>query len=248
MRALTGKVAIVTGASKGIGANIALGFADAGAAVVVNFASDAKRADAIVVKIKAAGGRAIAVQADVSKESEVKGLFNSTMVTFGRLDVLVNNAGVFHYSKLESVTEEDFHRQFNTNVLGVVLTTREALSHFSVDGGSIINIGSAVTRVTPATTAVYTATKFAVEGLTKVFAKELAPRKIRVNSVNPGAVDTEGVRAEGLLGGDWEKFLVSATPLGRLGTPEDITPSVLFLASSQSAWITGEVLVASGGL
>jgi 3-oxoacyl-[acyl-carrier protein] reductase len=245
---LDGKVAVVTGASKGIGAAIALALAAAGAAVVVNYSTDRAGAQRVASRIDAGGGRSLIARADVAKLADIRRMFRETIAAFGELDILVNNAGVFHYDAVDEITEEDFHRQFNTNVLGTILATQEALRYFRSDGGSIVNIGSAVTRLTPPTTLVYSATKCAVEGITRVLSKELAPRKIRVNSINPGAVDTEGVRAEGLLGGEWEQYLISKTSLGRLGQPNDITPAVVFLASPEAAWITGEVLFVSGGL
>ncbi len=248
MGRLDGKVAVVTGASKGIGADIAVGLAAEGAAVVINYSSDKVGAQTVATKIKGSRGRALVVQADISKSTDVRRLFAEAAEVFGRIDILINNAGVFHYQTIDNVTEEDFHRQFNTNVLGIILTVQEAMPHFPGEGGSVVNIGSAVTRLTPPATAVYSATKSAVEGLTRVLAKELAPKNIRVNSINPGAVDTQGVRKEGLLGGEWEKHLVGLTPLGRLGRPSDITPAVVFLASPDGSWITGEVLVVSGGL
>ncbi len=246
MSKLEGKVAIVTGASKGIGAGIAKGLGAAGASVVVNYASSKQGADRVVAEIVERGGKAIAVHADVSKAAEVKRLFDETTSAFGRLDVLVNNAGVYSFSPLESVTETEFHRQFDTNVLGVLLATREAVKHFGPEGGSVINIGSNATSVTPPATAIYTATKGAVEAITRVLANELGPKLIRVNTINPGPVETEGARD--LLGGDFAKRLVSQTPLGRLGQPQDIAPVAVFLASDDSKWVTGEIVAAAGGL
>jgi 3-oxoacyl-[acyl-carrier protein] reductase len=248
MSKLTGKVAVVTGASKGIGAGIAKALGAAGAAVVVNYASSREGADRVVAAIKAEGGKAVAVQGDVSKAADVKRLFAETKQAFGSLDVLVNNAAVYQFAPLESVTEDEFHRQFNINVLGLLLTTQEAAKHFGVEGGSVINIGSTASRVTPPTTVVYTATKGAVDAITHVLAKELAPRKIRVNAINPGAVETEGSHAVGMIGSDFEKQLVAQTPLGRMGQPEDIAPVAVFLASADSGWLTGEILLASGGM
>jgi 3-oxoacyl-[acyl-carrier protein] reductase len=240
-------VAIVTGASKGIGAGIAKGLAAAGAAVVVNYASSREGADRVVAEITGEGGKAVAVQADVSKAGDVCRLFEETKKAFGGLDVLVNNAGVFQLAPLEAVTEQEFHRQFNTNVLGLILATQEAVKHFRAEGGSVINIGS-VTSSNPAPmSVVYSATKSAVDSITRVLAKELGPRRIRVNSINPGGVDTEGVQKMGFIGSDLEKQIVAQTPLGRLGQPRDIAPIAVFLASAHSGWMTGETLAASGG-
>lgn len=247
MRELSGKVAIVTGASKGIGAGIAKGLAAAGAAVVVNYASSREGADRVVADIAATGGRAIAIQGDVSKAADVRRLFEETRTAFGTLDILVNNAGVFEFDPLEAVTELEFHREFNTNVLGPILTIQESLKHFGPEGGSVINISS-VASVSPAVNAVvYAATKSALDSITRGLAKELGSRKIRVNSINPGGVETEGVHRIGLIGSDVAKQMVSDTPLGRLGQPDDIAPIAVFLASANSGWLTGETLVASGG-
>jgi 3-oxoacyl-[acyl-carrier protein] reductase len=250
MAQLKGKVAIVTGASKGIGAGIAKALAAAGAGVVVNYASSREGADRVVAEITAlhkGEGKAIALQADVSKASDIKRLFAETMKAYGRLDILVNNAGVFQFDPLEAVTEAEFHREFNTNVLGLILATQEAAKHFPASGGSIINVGSVITANPPPNSVVYAATKGAVDIVTRVLAKELAPKHIRVNSVNPGATETEGVHRIGLFEGDFAKQVVAQTPLGRFGQPQDIAPIAVFLASPESAWITGEVLVASGG-
>jgi 3-oxoacyl-[acyl-carrier protein] reductase len=248
MSKLAGKVAVVTGASKGIGAGIAKGLAAEGAAVVVNYASSRDGADRVVADITAKGGKAIAVQASVSNAADVRRLFAETVKAFGSLDVLVNNAGVYQFSPLEDVTEDEFHRQFNTNVLGLLLTTQEAVKHFGAEGGSVINIGSTSTQINIPTTSVYTATKGAVDSITRVLAKELAPKKIRVNSINPGGVETEGTHSLGIIGSDFEKQMVAQTPLGRMGQPEDIAPIAVFLASADSGWLTGEILLASGGL
>jgi 3-oxoacyl-[acyl-carrier protein] reductase len=248
MSKLTGKVAVVTGASKGIGAGIARQLGAAGAAVVVNYSSSKEGAEKVVAEIAAKGGKAIAVQADVSKAADVQRLFAETKKAFGPLDVLVNNAGIYQFGPLESVTEIEFHRQFNTNVLGLLLTTQEAAKHFRAEGGSVINIGSIASRTTPPMSAIYSATKGAVDAITHVLAKELAPRKIRVNGINPGGVETEGAHAGGIIGSDFEKQMVAQTPLGRMGQPEDIAPVALFLASSDSGWLTGEILIASGGM
>lgn len=248
MSDLTGKVAVVTGASKGIGAGIAKAFAAAGAAVVVNYASDNSGADRVVADIKAKGGKAIAVKADVAKAADVKQLFDATKQAFGKVDVLVNNAGVYRFHAIEDITEDEFHRLFNINVLGTVLATREAVKHFGPGGGSVINVGSnASVEATVPTASVYSATKGAVDTLTRVLAAELGPRKIRVNVIAPGGTETEGVQSLGLIGSDLEKSLVSRTPLGRLGQPEDIARVAVFLASDDSGWMTGERLVAAGG-
>jgi 3-oxoacyl-[acyl-carrier protein] reductase len=248
MSKLTGKVAVVTGASKGIGAGIAKGLAAEGAAVVVNYASSKEGAERIVAQITEKGGKAIAVQGDVAKAADVKRIFDETKKAFGKLDVLVNNAGVYQFAPLEEITEEQFHRQFDTNVLGLLLATQEAAKHFGASGGSVINIGSTASSLNPATTAVYTATKSAVDAVTHVLAKELGPKKIRVNSINPGMVETEGTHTMGVIGSDFQKNFESQTPLGRIAQPDDIAPIAVFLASSDSGWVTGETLLASGGL
>ena len=245
---LNGKVAVVTGASKGIGANIAKHLAAEGANVVVNYASSKEGADRVVDEVAKRGGKAIAVQADVAKKKDIERLFAETKKAFGRLDILVNNAGVYQFSPLQDVTEEAFHRQFNTNVLGLILATQEALKHFGTDGGSVINISSTASLATPPNTAVYTGTKGAVDAITGVLAKELGPKKIRVNSINPGGVETEGFRAMGFSGSDFEKNMIAQTPLGRLGQPDDIGPVAVFLASPDSGWITGEIIHVAGGL
>jgi 3-oxoacyl-[acyl-carrier protein] reductase len=250
MSKLEHKIALVTGASKGIGAGIAKALASAGAAVVVNYASDRPGAEAVVNEITKADGRAIAAHADVSKAADVVRLFAETKRAFGQLDILVNNAGVYVPMPLEAMTEDEFHREFNTNVLGPMLVIRESLKHFGPEGGSVINIGSAASRMHPPGFAVYTASKAALDAVTGVLAKELARRMIRVNSVNPGATFSEGTRAAGLLGtgSDFEKQFLALTPLGRIGTPEDIAKVVVFLASDDSRWLTGEIILASGGL
>jgi 3-oxoacyl-[acyl-carrier protein] reductase len=248
MNKLTGKVAVVTGASKGIGAGIAKGLAAEGASVVVNYSSSKEGADHVVSEIEGKGGKAIAVQGDVSKAADVQRIFAETKKEFGRLDVLVNNAGVYQFAALSEITEEQFHRLFNTNVLGLILATQEASKYFGAEGGSVINIGSTVSRLTPATTTVYTATKGAVDAVTHVLAKELGPRKIRVNSINPGMVETEGTHTIGVIGSDFQKTFEAQTPLGRIAQPDDIAPIAVFLASRDSGWMTGETLLASGGL
>ena len=248
MGKLQGKVAVVTGASKGIGAGIAKSLAAEGVSVVVNYSSSKEGADRVVKEITSKGGKAIAVQGSVAKAEDVKNIFAETKKAFGKVDVLVNNAGVYEFSPIEDITEEHYYRIFDTNVLGLLLTTKEAVKHFNGDGGSIINIGSAVTEVHPPTSAVYTGTKGAVDAITRTLAKELGPKKIRVNSINPGVVETEGVHAAGFIGSDFLKQFEAQTPLGRIGQPEDISSIATFLASSDSAWLTGELLVASGGL
>ena len=245
---LAGKVAVVTGASKGIGADIAKHLAAEGAAVVVNYAGSKEGADRVVDEITKQGGKAIAVQADVSKKADIERLFAATKKAFGQLDILVNNAGVYQFAPIEAVTEEEFHRQFNTNVLGLILATQEALKHFGAEGGSVINIGSVASDLTPPTAVTYAATKGAVDVITRVLAKELGPKKIRVNSINPGGVATEGFHTGGFSGTDFEKQMIAQTPLGRIAQPRDIAPAAVFLASSDSAWITGETLRVSGGL
>jgi 3-oxoacyl-[acyl-carrier protein] reductase len=247
MSELSGKVAIVTGASKGIGAAIAKGLAAAGAAVVVNYASSREGADRVVAEITGAGGKAIAVEADVSKAGEVKRLFDATKKAFGGLDVLVNNAGVYRFAPLEEVTEDEFHREFNINVLGVLLASREAMKHFGAGGGSVVNISSIASKSPVPTAVVYSATKGAVDTITRVLAKELGPKKIRVNAILPGGVETEGLHSMGVIGSDFEKEMVARTPLGRLGQPDDIASVAVFLASAASGWMTGETIAVGGG-
>ena len=248
MSKLQGKVALVTGASKGIGAGIAKSLAAEGAAVVVNYVSSKEDADRVVDQITKRNGRAIALQADVAKASDLARLFAETAKAFGQLDILVNNAGIYQFAPLEDVTEDQFHRQFNTNVLGLILATREATKYFGPQGGSVINIGSAASRLLAPGTCVYTATKGAVDAVTGVLAKELGPRRIRVNSINPGFVETEGTQAAGVVGSDFVNGMIAQTPLGRGGRPDDIGPIAVFLASDDSRWLTGETLLASGGL
>ncbi len=248
MSKLKNKVAVVTGASKGIGAGIAKALAAEGAAVVVNYVSSKEGAERVVTEIVEQGGKAIAVKGNVGTAADVEHIFRAAKNAFGRLDVLVNNAGVYEFTPLENVTEEQFHRQFNTNVLGLILTTQEAAKHFGGDGGTIINIGSVVSQLTPPNAVVYTATKGAVDAVTHVLAKELGPKKIRVNSINPGIVATEGTHAIGVIGSDFHKQAEAQTPLGRIAQPEDIAPIAVFLASTDSGWLTGETLLASGGL
>lgn len=247
MSKLAGKVALVTGASKGIGAAIAKSLAAEGASVVVNYASSKSGADAVVAAIAAAGGKAVAIQGDVSKAADAQAIVEASVKHFGRLDVLVNNSGVYEFAPLEAITEEHFHRQFNVNVLGLLLTTQAAAKHLG-EGASIINIGSLVSRIVPAASAVYTATKGAVDAITGVLARELGPRKIRVNAVNPGIVETEGTHSAGFIGSDFQVEAVGHTPLGRIGQPNDIASIVTFLASDDSYWLTGEHLFAGGGM
>ncbi len=244
---LSGKVAIVTGASKGIGAAIAKGLGAAGAAVAVNYASSKEGADRVVAEITGKGGKAIAVQGDVAKAADVKRLFAETKKAFGAPDVLVNNAGIYAFGPLESVTEDEFHREFNTNVLGPILTIQEALKHFGPDGGSVINISSVASTSAPPNSVVYSATKGAVDSISRVLGKELGARNIRVNTIAPGGVETEGVHSAGIIGSDFEKQIVAETPLGRFGQPEDIAKVAVFLASDNARWLTGERIRASGG-
>ena len=247
MSRLKGKVAVVTGSSKGIGAAIAKALAAEGASIVVNYASSKAGADKVVAAITAAGGKAVAVGGDVSKATEAQGIIDGAIKNYGHLDILVNNSGVYEFAPIEALTEESFHRQFNVNVLGLLLTTQAALKQLSA-GASIINIGSGVTRITPPNSAVYTATKGAVDAITGVLSRELGARKIRVNSINPGIVETEGTTSAGFIGSDFEKVLITQTPLGRSGQPGDIASIAVFLASNDSGWITGEQLLATGGM
>jgi 3-oxoacyl-[acyl-carrier protein] reductase len=247
MSKLTGKVAVVTGASKGIGAAIAKSLASEGASVVVNYASSKAGADAVVTAITATGGKAVAVAGDVSKAAEAQGIIDAAVKNFGRLDVLVNNSGVYEFSPIDAFTEAHYNKLFNVNVLGLLLTTQAAVRHLG-EGASIINIGSVVSTSTPPNSAVYTATKGAVDAITGVLAKELGPRKIRVNSINPGMTETEGVHAAGFIGSDFETGAVAQTPLGRLGKVDDIAAVAAFLASNDSKWITGETVRVGGGL
>jgi 3-oxoacyl-[acyl-carrier protein] reductase len=247
MSKLAGKVAVVTGASKGIGAGIAKALAAAGAAVVVNYSSSKSGAETVVAAITKAGGKAVAVGGDVSKAADAQGIISAAIEHYGRLDILVNNSGIYEFAPLEGITEEHFHKHFNINVLGLLLTSQAAAKHLK-EGGSIINIGSGASRFTPPNSAVYTATKGAVDAITGVLARELGPRKIRVNSVNPGVVETEGTRGGNIIGSDFEKWAVGQTPLGRIAQPDDIADVVVFLASNEARWLTGEVLLASGGM
>ena len=246
MKKLQGKVAIVTGASKGIGAAIAKALAAEGASVVVNYASSKSGADAVLSAITKAGGKAIAVQGDVSTSAGAQGVIDAAVKAYGHIDVLVNNSGVYEFAPLEQVTPQHFHRHFDVNVLGLLLTTQAAAKHLG-PGASIINVSSVVTSATPPNSAVYTATKGAVDAITGVLAKELGPRKIRVNSINPGVVETEGTHSAGFIGSEFEKAHVAQVPLGRIGQPDDVADVAVFLASNDSRWLTGEKLVASGG-
>ena len=245
---LNGKVAVVTGASKGIGADIAKHFAAEGAAVVVNYSSSKEGADRVVDEVTKRGGKAVAVQANVARKAEVERLFSAAKKAFGKVDILVNNAGVYDWSPIEEITEEQFHKHFDVNVLGLLLATQEAVKQFDSAGGNIINISSTVTSITPPNSSVYTGTKGAVDAITRTLAKELGPRNIRVNAINPGLVETEGVIAAGFNEGELRKGIEAQTPLGRIGQPDDIAPAAVFLASSDARYITGETLRIAGGL
>lgn len=245
---LEGKTAVVTGASKGIGAEIARQLAAEGAAVVVNYASSRDGADRVVADIKAKGGKAVAVQANVAKGPDIAHLFAESTKAFGPIDILVNNAGVYEFAPIDAITPELFHKMFDLNVLGLLMVTREAVKHFRPTGGSIINISSVASTLAPATSSVYSGTKGAVDTITRALANEFGPRKIRVNAINPGMVETEGVKSAGMSEGDFRTQLEAQTPLGRIGQPGDIAPAAVFFASSDSAWITGESLIIAGGL
>jgi 3-oxoacyl-[acyl-carrier protein] reductase len=244
---LTGKVAVVTGASKGIGASIAKHLAAEGASVAVNYASSQAGADKVVGEITAQGGQAIAVQGSVAKKADIERLFAETRKAFGQIDILVNNAGIYEFGSLEQISEDHFHKQFNTNVLGLILTTQEAVKHFNGDGGSVINISSVVGVNPLPNAAVYSATKAAVDAVTKSLARELGPKKVRVNSINPGMIETEGSHGAGIIGSDFQKQAEAQTPLGRIGQPQDVATVATFLASADSGWITGETFLVSGG-
>lgn len=245
---LDGKVAIVTGASKGIGASIAEHLGKEGAKVVVNYAKSREGADIVVAKIVKNGGQALAIQADMTKPAEIEKLFSETLKAFGKLDVLINNAGVYEFATLEEITPTHFHKMFDLNVLGLILASREAVSHFGDKGGNIINISSIASTIARANASVYSATKAAVDAITKSLSKELGPRNIRVNSVNPGLVETEGTQTMGMLDSDFRTSVEKESPLRRIGKPQDIAPAVVFLASDDSSWITGETLLIAGGV
>lgn len=247
MKKLSGKVAVVTGASKGIGAAIAKEYAANGALVVVNYSSSKEGAERIVKEIIAQDGKAIAIQADVAKSADVVRLFEETKKAFGRLDVLVNNAGIYKFGTIEDVNEEEFHRQFNTNVLGLLLSTREAVKYFDAKGGNIINISSVISTNPLPGSAIYAGTKGAVDSISVGLSRELAPRNIRVNNISPGGIETEGTHTAGIIGSELEKQIVAQTPLGRLGQPQDIAKIALFLASDDAGWVTGERIQGSGG-
>jgi 3-oxoacyl-[acyl-carrier protein] reductase len=244
---LEGQVAVVTGASKGIGAEIARQLAAEGAAVVVNYASSKAGADKVVSEITAKGGKAIAVKANVAEPAEITALFAEAKKAFGRLDILVNNAGIYEFGALDDVTPEHFHKQFNLNVLGLILSTQEAVRHFGPNGGSVVNISSVVSTLAPPMSAVYSGTKAAVDAVTKSLAKELGAKKVRVNAINPGMVETEGTHSQGITESEMRKQIEAQTPLGRIGRVDDIAPAVVFLASDDAKWITGETLFISGG-
>jgi 3-oxoacyl-[acyl-carrier protein] reductase len=245
---LSGKVAVVTGASKGIGAEISRRLAAEGASVVVNYAGDRQGADKVAADIATAGGKATIVQGDVAKAEDIERIFSSAAITYGNVDILVNNAGVYKFGAIEEVTESEYRRHFDTNVLGLLLATKAAVSQFGPEGGSIVNVGSVASRQTPAGASVYTASKGAVDAITRTLSKELGPRKIRVNSINPGGVETPGTHTADLIGNEFEKNMIGMTPLGRFGQPDDIAPVVAFLASVDARWITGETIVVSGGM
>ncbi len=244
---LAGKVAIVTGASKGIGAAVAIHLAEEGASVVVNYASSKEGADHVVSEIEKKGGKAIAIKANITEQADVQRLFSEAQKKFGKLDILVNNAGVYEFAPLEKVTPEHFHKMFNLNVLALLLVSQEAVKHFGPKGGSIVNVSSVASTIALPNTSVYSATKAAVDAITKSIGTELGTRNIRVNSINPGLVETEGVHTAGFSEGEFRKQAESRTALGRIGQPNDIAPAVVFLASDDAAWITGETLIISGG-
>jgi 3-oxoacyl-[acyl-carrier protein] reductase len=247
MSSLKGKVAVVTGASKGIGASIAEYLAEQGASVVVNYSTSKSGADAVVKRITTKGGKALAVQADVSKPEDITRLFAETKSAYKKVDILVNNAGIYEFLPLENITPEHFHKQFNLNVLGLLLTTQEAVKLIPAEGGSIINIGSVAGTMPIGTASVYSATKAAVDAITIALSKELGPRKIRVNSLNPGMVETEGVHSAGIIGSDFQKLAESQTPLGRIAQPNDISGAAVFFASDAAGWVTGQTLLVNGG-
>jgi 3-oxoacyl-[acyl-carrier protein] reductase len=245
---LSGKVAVVTGGSKGIGPEIARCLASEGASVVVNYSGDREGADRVSADIAAAGGKATVVQGNVAKAEDVERIFSAAAINYGKVDILVNNAGVYKFGAIEEITEGEYRRHFDTNVLGLLLATKAAVSQFGPEGGSIVNIGSVASRQTPAGASIYTATKGAVDAITRTLSKELGPRKVRVNSINPGGVETPGTHAADLIGNDFEANMIGMTPLGRFGRPDDIAPVAAFLASDDARWITGETIVVSGGM
>lgn len=247
MQRLQNKVAVVTGASKGIGAAIASAYASEGAKVVVNYASSKSDADKVVKEITAAGGKAVAIQGNVADATDVKRLFEETVKVFGTPDILVNNAGIYSFAGIEEITEDSFHAMYNTNVLGTILTIQQAVKSFGDKGGTIINTGSVVSTLDMPTALVYSTTKYAVDGITRILAKELGPKKIRVNSINPGLIETEGTHTSGVMGGPGEQWHVAETPLGRVGKPKDIANVAVFLASEESYWVNGELIAVSGG-
>jgi len=248
MGKLTGQVAVVTGASKGIGAGIAKALGAEGASVVVNYSSSREGADRVVQQIVANGGKAIAVQGDVSKQADITRLFETTKKAYGKLNILVNNAGIYEFAPLEGTTEDLFHRQFNLNVLGLLLTTKEAVKLMGPEGGSIINISSGVSKILPPNTSIYAATKASVDAITSILSKELGARKIRVNSINPGLIETEGVHTQGFAEGDFRKWIETQSSLGRIGQTDDISPTAVYLASSDSKYMTGETVRVTGGI
>jgi 3-oxoacyl-[acyl-carrier protein] reductase len=248
MGKLSGQVAVVTGASKGIGAGIAKALAAEGASVVVNYSSSKEGADKVVKEITGSGGKATAVQADVSKPADITKLFAETKKAYGKVNILVNNAGIYQFAPLEAITEELFHKQFNLNVLGLLLATQEAVKLFPPEGGSVINVGSGVSTILPPNTSVYSATKASVDAITRILAKELGPKKIRVNSINPGMIETEGVHSAGFIGSDFQKWAEGESPLGRIGQTDDISPTAVYLASSDSKYLTGETIRVTGGI
>ncbi len=248
MKKLAGKVAIVTGASKGIGAAIAKQLAEEGASVVVNYASSREAADHVVAEIAARGGKAVAIRADLAKKADIERLFSEAHRAFGRLDVLVNNAGIYEFAPLDEVTPEHFHHMFDLNVLGLLLATQAAAKQFGPEGGSVVNVSSVVSTLGEPNASVYSATKAAVDAVTRSLAKELAPRKIRVNSINPGMIETEGLHAAGISDSEFRKEIETQTPLGRIGQPQDVAPAAVYFASPDAAWVTGETLYVTGGL
>lgn len=244
---LSGKVALVTGASKGIGASIAEYLAEEGASVAVNYSTSKEGADRVVKSIQSKGGKAVAIQANMTSENDIKRLFSETKKAFGKLDILINNAGAYEFVPLEQITAEHFHKLFDLNVLGVILACKEAVNYFPASGGSIVNISSISSTARIPNAAIYSATKASVDAFTRTLAAELGPKKIRINSINPGMIVTEGTESSGLIESDFRKKAEAATPLGRIGVTKDVAPAVVFLASDDASWITGETLVITGG-